>query len=294
MMNILVTGSKGFIGSNLLTWLKQMPDYRLLEFDQDNTHEELAQALREADYIIHLAGINRPQSVDEFTTGNVDLTAHICQHLIALGRPTPILLSSSIQADLDNPYGVSKRRAEAVLADYAARSGAAVTIFRLSNVFGKWCRPNYNSVVATFCHNIVHDLPITISDPARELDFIHIDDVVRSFIAELTADPAPGVHYRAAEPSHAATLGRLAELLQSFRRSRQSLQVADFSDPFIPKLYGTFLSYLKPDDFAYDLTPRIDSRGSLAEFVKSEPFGQIFVSRTKPGITRGKIGRAHV
>ena len=291
-MNILVTGSKGFIGSNLLVWLTERPQYRVLEFDKDNTWDELTQALPETDLVVHLAGINRPQTDDEFTAGNVELTAHICRQLIALGRAVSIILSSSIQAELDNPYGVSKRKAEEVVRDYAERSGATVVIFRLTNVFGKWCRPNYNSVVATFCHNIAHDLPITISDPARELDFIHVDDVMRCFLAEIEhLESAVGgsgaVIYREATPSHSVTLGRLAELIRSFRQSRQTLFVPDLGDPFVHKLYGTYLSYLEPDDFAYDLTQRTDPRGSLAEFVKSEPFGQIFVSRTKPGITRG-------
>lgn len=286
-MNVLVTGSKGFVGSNLVVWLNGLPDTRVFEFDQENTQEELAQALAEADYIVHLAGVNRPQSVDEFKTGNVDLTANICQQLLALGRSTPILLSSSIQAELDNPYGVSKRQAEEVLADYAQRSGARVVIFRLTNVYGKWSRPNYNSVVSTFCYNVANDLPISISDPAREIDFIHVDDVIRCFLAEVGVNAPGGVHYLDGKPSYPVTLGRLADLLRSFRHSRQSLLVPDFSDPFTHKLYSTFLSYLAPDDFAYNLTKRTDPRGSLAEFVKSPPFGQIFVSRTKPGITRG-------
>lgn len=286
-MNILVTGSNGFVGSNLVVWLKKIDGYRVLEFDIDNTDQELSDALTVADYIIHLAGVNRPQTEEEFKSGNVGLTERICQRLLAAGHSTPILLSSSIQAELDNPYGVSKRQAEAVLADYAQRSGARVVIFRLTNVFGKWCRPNYNSVVATFCHNIANDLPIAISDPSREIEFIHVDDVIRCFLEELKADGPAGVHYRAGRPSYPLSLGRLADLLRSFRSSRQSLIVPDFSDPFTHKLYGTFLSYLAPNDFAYDLTKRTDERGSLAEFVKSPPFGQIFVSRTKPGITRG-------
>jgi UDP-2-acetamido-2,6-beta-L-arabino-hexul-4-ose reductase len=286
-MNVLVTGSSGFVGRNLVSWLKKIEDYRVLEFDIDNTDQDLSDALTQADYIIHLAGVNRPQSEEEFKRGNVALTERICQQLLAAGRSTPILLSSSIQAELDNPYGVSKRQAEEVLADYAQRSGARVVIFRLTNVFGKWCRPNYNSVVATFCHNVANDLPIAISDPRREIEFIHVDDVIGCFWDELKVDGPSGVHYRAGRPSYPITLGRLADLLRSFRSSRQSLIVPDFSDPFTHKLYGTFLSYLAPNDFAYDLTMRTDERGSLAEFVKSRPFGQIFVSRTKPGITRG-------
>lgn len=285
-MKVLVTGSRGFIGQNLITWLQRLPDAEILEFDQQHTPQDLAERLAAADLIYHLAGVNRPQSVEEFRTGNVDLTAQMCDLLLQAGRATPIVLSSSIQAELDNPYGISKRQAEEVLADYARRSSARVVIFRLPNVFGKWCRPNYNSVVATFCHNIAHDLPITISDPAREVPLVHVDDVVRAFLSEIRGQES-GVRYREARPIHTVTLGRLAELIRSFRESRQSLVAPDFSDPFTHKLYGTFLSYLAPNDFAYDLTRRTDARGSLAEFIKSPPFGQIFVSRTGPGVTRG-------
>jgi UDP-2-acetamido-2,6-beta-L-arabino-hexul-4-ose reductase len=292
-MNVLVTGSNGFIGKNMVTWLGRLPDVRVLGFDQDNTPQELAEALAGADLVYHLAGVNRPDSEDEFRIGNVDLTAQICNRLLALGRATPIVLSSSIQAELDNAYGISKRQAEAVVVRYAETSGARGTIFRLKNVFGKWCRPNYNSVVATFCHNIAHDLPITISDPGRDLELVHVDDVVEAFISEIR-DQGSGIRsqeieagYKEVSPSYKITLGRLAELIRSFRASHQTLGVPDFSDAFIFKLYGAFLSYLAPDDFAYDLTRRTDPRGALAEFVKSEPFGQLFVSRTKPGITRG-------
>jgi len=306
-MNILVTGSNGFIGKNLIAWLGRLPEVRVLGFDQENTPQQLAEALAEADLVYHLAGVNRPQSEDEFQTGNVDLTAQVCDRLLALGKATPIVLSSSIQAEMDNPYGVSKRQAEEVITRYSEASGAHCVIFRLRNVFGKWCRPNYNSVVATFCHNIAHDLPITISDPARELELVHVDDVVEAFLSEIRnqesevrgqrtegeEQPAAvgrqpsAVGYREVVPSYKVTLGRLAELIRSFRASRQTLRVPDFSDAFTRKLYGTFLSYLESADFAYELTKRTDPRGSLAEFVKAEPFGQIFVSRTKPGITRG-------
>jgi UDP-2-acetamido-2,6-beta-L-arabino-hexul-4-ose reductase len=300
-MKIFVTGAQGFIGRNLLAWLAHMPEVQAVGFDRDNTPAELEAGLATADCVIHLAGVNRPETVDEFRTGNVDLTARIGDVLAANGRAVPILFASSTQAELDNPYGVSKRQAEAALAAYARRSGARVVVYRLTNVFGKWCRPNYNSVVATFCHNVAHDLPITISDPHKEVAFVHVDDVIRALWEEV-ARGAPGaagrgprpagqaageVVYREAGPVYPVTLGRLAELLHAFRRSRQTLVVPDFSDAFSHKLYGTFLSYLAPDDFAYDLTKRSDPRGSLAEFVKSPPFGQIFVSRTHPGITRG-------
>lgn len=313
-MNILVTGSNGFIGQNLITWLQRLPQVQMLEFDQEHTLADLKERLAAADLVYHLAGVNRPQTVEEFRAGNVDLTAQMCELLLQGGRATPIVLSSSIQAELDNPYGASKREAEQVLADYAARSGAPVAIFRLSNVFGKWCRPNYNSVVATFCHNIARDLSITISDPGREVPLVHVDDVVQAFLEageevrgqrpEVRGQRSapyrtpntehrspvtgpPSVSYYEARPVYTVTLGRLAELIRSFRASRQTLLAPDFGDPFVHKLYGAFLSYLEPDDFAYDLTQRTDPRGSLAEFIKSPGFGQIFVSRTKPGITRG-------
>lgn len=285
-MNILVTGSNGFIGKNLIAWLARLPEMRVLGFDQENTHDELDALLMRADIVYHLAGVNRPQSEDEFRKGNVNLTARLCDRLLTLGRATPIVFSSSIQATLDNSYGISKRQAEEVVLRYAADSGAYYAIYRLKNVFGKWCRPNYNSVVATFCHNISRDLPISISDPTRELELVYVDDVVEAFLSEISGQRSE-VRYREVTPSYKITLGRLAELIRSFRESRHSLLVPDFSDSLTRKLYGTFLSYLEPDDFAYDLTKRTDQRGTLAEFMKSEPFGQIFVSRTKPGITRG-------
>lgn len=315
-MNILVTGSNGFIGKNLITCLEQRPDVQVMTFNQEHSLADLAAHLATADLIYHLAGVNRPQSVEEFHAGNVGLTAQMADLLLQAGQATPIVLSSSIQAELDNPYGVSKRQAEQILADYSARSGVAVVIFRLSNIFGKWCQPNYNSVVATFCHNIAHDLPITISDPSREIPLVHADDVVRAFLeagegvsrqkTEIRGQTQSAsehsrpfiihhssliipksVSYYEATPIYTITLGRLAELIRSFRTSRQTLSTPDLSDPFIHKLYGTFLSYLAPDDFAYDLAQRTDPRGSLAEFIKSPAFGQIFVSRTKPGVTRG-------
>lgn len=287
-MKILITGAKGFIGRNLAMRLKLNAAYEVWEFDQDDSEVELETWLAAADFVFHLAGVNRPQVVDEFQTGNVDFTALVCAHLLASGRKTPLLLSSSIQAELDNPYGVSKREAENIVVRYAQESGAHAVIYRLTNVFGKWCRPNYNSVVATFCHNIAYGLPIMISDETRELELVHIDDVVEAFIRELgkiTLDGA--VVNRGVGPTYRVSLGQLADLLTTFRKMRQSLVVPDFRDAFTHKLYGTYLSYLEPNDFAYQLAQRCDPRGCLAEFVKADGFGQIFVSRTLPGITRG-------
>ena len=292
-MKVLVTGSKGFIGRNLIAHLRQRDDVQILGYDVNNTPEELDAWLTEADFVYHLAGVNRPKNEEEFFTGNVGFTRAICERLARRPEPPPVLLSSSIQAELDNPYGRSKRLAEEVLIAYAKETGAPVIIYRLTNVFGKWSRPNYNTVVATFCYNIAHDLPITISDPDRELNLIHTDDVVRHFIAELQRSEARSqgtggnVIWREVTPSYRVTLGRLADIIRSFRAMRDTLLMPDFNDPFIKKLYGMYLTYLDEDDFAYNLTQRCDDRGCLAEFIKSPHFGQIFVSRTKPGITRG-------
>jgi len=287
-MKILVTGANGFIGKNLLAVLRALrPDCRALPVDVDSAPDALADALATADFIFHLAGVNRPQSESEFQTGNADLTARICNRLLELKRPVPLVLSSSVQALLDNSYGLSKRKAEETVADYVCRSGARAAVYRLKNVFGKWCRPNYNSVVATFCHNIAHDLPVTISDPERELELVYIDDVVRHFLGNLDMAGQGGIEYPEIEPEYKIKLSDLAELVRSFRLMRRTLHVPDFSGEFARKLYGTYLTYLDQDDFAYDLEKKNDARGSLAEFVKSAPFGQIFISRTKPGITRG-------
>ena len=354
MQSILVTGSAGFIGRHLMEALGRRKDVRVIGYDIGNTQRELDTALAEADFIFHLAGVNRPQRPEEFKTGNADFTASICDSLTALGRKPTFVLSSSIQAELDNPYGLSKRQAEEVLQKWAegegkgprdhgplttgpgsgeeaegtqqrsevgdqrSEGGARAIIFRLKNVFGKWCRPNYNSVVATFCHNIAHDLPISISDPNKELELVYIDDVVAAFTAVLDEHPAdlrplpsdlrpppsdpcsvpPGpvvsgqwsrgpVAYGDIPRSFKTTLGVLADTIRSFRQSRQSLRLPSFADDFTRCLYATYLSHLEGPNFAYRLDLKTDNRGCLAEFMKSEHFGQIFVSRTKPGITRG-------
>ena len=231
--------------------------------------------------------MNRPKDVAEFRKGNSELTESLCARLVALGRAPKIVLSSSIQADLGNPYGESKRAAEESLRDYANQTGAAVVVHRLKNLFGKWCRPNYNSVTATFCHNIANNLPIQISDRENRVDLTYIDDVVQSFLAELV-DRRAGFRYAEALPSYNVRLGELADLIGSFKQSRSSLLLPDFSNPFVRALYATYLSYLPTDAFGYGLDIKTDPRGCLAEFIKQPAFGQIFVSRTKPGITRGQ------
>ncbi|BDG03438.1 polysaccharide biosynthesis C-terminal domain-containing protein [Anaeromyxobacter oryzae] len=286
-MKVLVTGAAGFLGKNLVAALRPRKDVEVLEADVATAADALEAALGVADVVFHLAGVNRPENVAEFATGNAGVTEAVCAALERKGRRPKIVLSSSIQAERDNPYGQSKRGAEEALEHFSARTGAECVVHRLKNLFGKWCRPNYNSVTATFCHNIAHDLPIQISDPGAVVDLTYVDDVVAAFLSELDAPPRSG--FRFAEPlvSHQVTLGELAETIRGFRAHRTTLRLPDFSSPFVRALYATYLSYVEPGEHGYQLDIKADTRGSLAEFLKSPCFGQIFISRTKPGITRG-------
>lgn len=287
-MKILVTGAQGFIGRHLVEALGRRDGVEVIGFDLGSDAGVLERGLCEAEFVFHLAGVNRPEKPEDFQTGNADFTVRLLERLAALNRRPCMVLSSSIQAALDNPYGKSKRGAELAMESYAREAGGGAVVFRLKNVFGKWCRPNYNSVTATFCHNIARDLPITISDPERVLELVYIDDVVKGFLDVLDHPPVRGaVEYREIPRVFEVKLGVLAEKLRMFRSARRTLRLPSFEDPFVRCLYATYLSYLPTDDFAYSLEPRHDPRGSLAEFMKSEQFGQIFVSRTRPGITRG-------
>lgn len=286
MLRVLVTGVKGFIGSNLAEWLDREPDIQVVGFDVDDSLESLAEAAKEVEVVFHLAGANRPIKVEEFRSVNVDLTQYLCESLkINLKKPK-VIFTSSIQATSNNDYGRSKMEAEEVLRCFAGETMCEVAIFRLPNVFGKWCRPNYNSVVATFCHNVARNLPITINDPSTELHLVYIDDVMRSFIDEIRVCD-DGFHYREVPLTYNCTVGTLAGYIHSFREMRVTPDIPDFSDKFIKKLYATYLSYVPELELSYPLASRTDPRGVLAEFVRSASGGQVFVSRTKPGITRG-------
>lgn len=286
-MKILVTGSAGFIGKHLVEALHRRSDIEVIEYDLCSPTDALELGLREADVIYHLAGVNRPQTLEEFKMGNADFTDWLCASLSALKRKPILVLSSSIQAAFNNPYGQSKKKAEIAVASWAEREQTRAIIFRLKNVFGKWCRPNYNSVIATFCNNIAHVLPIIISDDNREIEFVYIDDVVAALISCLDFESPKRCEYRDIQKYYRVTLGVLASKIRSFRDSRKSLMLPSFEDEFTRRLYATYLSYLPGSEFSYALEQRTDMRGSLAEFMKSAQFGQIFVSRTKPGITRG-------
>jgi UDP-2-acetamido-2,6-beta-L-arabino-hexul-4-ose reductase len=307
MKTILVTGSDGFMGRNLCVALRREPGFEVLEFDLPQTPEDLAKLAARADLVFHLAGVNRPKDEQEFTAGNADLTRQLCESLGQSSRRVPIVLSSSTQAELDNPYGRSKLAAEHALLDYQRRTGAPVFIYRFPNVFGKWSRPNYNTVVATFCHNIARGLPVQISNPANVIRFAYIDDIVREFLAiartenvesrklkveigKAEADPSSssspisGFNF---SPCYTITLGELHTLLVSFRDARAKSVVPDLSDPLTKYLYSTYLSFYDTQDFARPVDLKTDDRGWLFELIKSPHAGQIFVSRTRPGITRG-------
>jgi UDP-2-acetamido-2,6-beta-L-arabino-hexul-4-ose reductase len=287
----IVTGAKGFIGKNLVVGLRRA-QFEVAEVDRDSSLDDILAGVRGADVVFHLAGVNRPEHEGEFQTGNVGSVETLLAALDQVAatdegavRPL-IVLSSSAQAGFDNPYGRSKLAAEHALEAYALRTGAPAVIYRLPGVFGKWCQPNYNSVVATFCHHIAHDLPITISDAAHVVELVYIDDVVAQFMTHFDGRPA-GVARGEVLPAFTASLGELAERIRGFRAMRATLEVPDASDPFARRLLGTYTSYLLPGSLAYPLEQRTDARGTLAELLKSSHFGQMFVSRTHPGITRG-------
>ena len=294
-MNILVTGANGFVGRNLCSVLDRREGLSLLRFDIENTAAELHAALDQADVIFHLAGVNRPKDPKEFETGNTGLTQDICQYLMQKGRKPLLIITSSSQAALDNPYGISKRQAEEAVADYdkychsplhAPRS-PLTCIYRLPNVFGKGCRPNYNSAVATFCHNIAHDLEIKVNDPTVDMKLVYIDDVIEEFMRALAGNPTRAGEFCAVPVVHDVKLGQIVALLQAFKSSRTDLLVPNQGDGFTKKLYATYLSYLPTGKFSYPLKMNVDARGSFTEFLKTPDRGQVSVNISKPKITKG-------
>ncbi|MBT9138786.1 MAG: UDP-2-acetamido-2,6-beta-L-arabino-hexul-4-ose reductase [Syntrophomonadaceae bacterium] len=288
MNKVLVTGSNGFIGKNLVVRLKRCEDVEIMTFDIEDELSILVKYLKSADVVFHLAGVNRPEKVEEFETGNAGLTRTIVNILEKSERNVSVVLSSSIQATLDNPYGISKKQAEDMLLEYSEKNNAKIYIYRFPNVFGKWCRPNYNSVVATFCCNIGHGLDISISDVNKEIELVYIDDVIDEFLSVVSQKSGDkNKYYYKVKRTFRITLGELAEKIYQLRGMRKSLVVPDLSDDFMKCLHATYLSYLDKDDFSYKLDLKTDQRGSLAELIKSEHFGQIFVSTTHKGVIRG-------
>ena len=288
---ILITGSGGFVGRNLCETLKTAGCTELLCFEKGDTPETLAEYCRRAAFVVHLAGINRPKDPSEFYTGNAGLTETLLADLEAAGNKALVLVTSSTQAALDNDYGKSKLEAENAIFAHGEKNGSPVYVFRMEGVFGKWCRPNYNSVVATFCYNVAHGLPISVRDPAFALPLVYIDDVVQCILDAMdgkvmqdrSARPICHIH-----PVHETTLGHLDEVIQSFPESRKTLAVPELTPGSLEKkLYSTYLSYLPEDAFAYPLAMHCDARGSFTEILRTPDCGQFSVNILRPGIVKG-------
>ena len=298
-MNILVTGAKGFVGRNLVSQLHNIQsgkaknygvfsDMQVFEYDVDSDPCELDVYCKRADFVFNLAGVNRPKDQAEFMQGNFGFASALLDTLKKYNNSCPVMISSSTQAALDNPYGESKRAGENLLFDYARETGAPVLVYRFPNVFGKWCRPNYNSAVATFCNNIAHNLPIQVNDPSVMLHLVYVDDVVDELIAALSGNEHREGDYCVVPIVHTVTLGKIVDLLYSFREMSGNLQVPDLGDPFTKKLYSTYLSYFPKDKFSYPLKMNVDSRGSFTEIIRTPDRGQFSVNISKPGITKGQ------
>lgn len=286
-MKILVTGAKGFIGKNLIAELRNRKYDDIFEYDRDTDPPLLDEFCKEADFVFHLAGVNRPKEQSEFMEGNFGFTSDLLDSLKKYNNTCPVMISSSIQAELDNPYGESKKAGEDLLFSYGKETGAKVLVYRFPNVFGKWCRPNYNSAVATFCHNIAHDLPIQVNDPSVVMNLVYIDDVVNELINALEGNENKIGSFCEVPVAHTITLGEIVDLIYSFKNSREDRSVPNMSDEFAKKLYSTYLSYLPRDKFSYDLNMNVDQRGSFTEFIRTPDRGQVSVNISKPGITKG-------
>jgi len=285
-MRIVITGAAGFIGQNLSVRLVELKLGLVTGITRDTAEPAVASALEAADVVVHLAGVNRPVDPAEFAAGNTDMTVALCDILRRTGRPVPVIYSSSIQAELDNPYGRSKLAAEEALIRYGEETGSGVAILRLVNVFGKWCRPNYNSAVATFCHNIARNLPITVSNVEAPLRLVHIDAVVDA-ISTLIREGVLGRGQVAVSPIYDTTVGEVADAIRGFADSRRTLDVSRVGQGFLRALYSTYVSYLPPEEFSYALTRHEDPRGVFAEMLRTSDSGQFSFFSAHPGITRG-------
>lgn len=289
MMKYLVTGANGFIGRNLIAKLSEL-GHDVISFVRGDSLEDLKDALGNVDGVFHLAGENRPASISAFEDVNVGLTRTLVKLLADSGKRTPLIFASSTQAVFDNPYGVSKRLAEAAVEGLANNMGVTVSIYRLPGVFGKWCRPNYNSVVASFCFNLANDLPIQVNDPSSVLKLVYVDDVVTSFIKtmqEMCLGTLQGVVYPELSPVYEATVGALGEQLKSFQNCRSSLEIERVGTGFLRALYSTYVSYLPKEKFVYDVPIYGDERGVFVEMLKTPDTGQLSFFTLYPGITRG-------
>ena len=285
-MRILVTGAHGFIGKNLTIRLGELDGFETFAFGRGQTIEEMRHLVGEADAVVHLAGENRPVDPAAFQEVNEELTAALCDAIRATGRSVPLIFTSSTQAEEDHPYGSSKRAGEQAIEALAQDISASCTIFRLPNVFGKWCRPDYNSVVATFCHNISRGLPIRVDDPAVQMRLVYIDDVVDTFLSVLRA-PQAGLNRRTVTPEYGITVGELGEQIRAFPDSRKTLVSERVGKGLTRALYATYISYLPADAFAYEVPVFGDQRGVFVEMLKTPDCGQFSFFTAHPGVTRG-------
>ncbi len=285
-MKVLITGADGFVGKNLRVAVGERESFDVLPITRVSSAAELVDAVAMADAVVHLAGVNRPQDTAEFVTGNANFTATLCAALLKTGRAIPVAFASSIQAERDNPYGTSKRVAEDHLRRYGEASGAAVALYRLANVFGKWSRPNYNSAVATFCHNIARGLPIQINDPTAEVRLVYIDDVVAELLRFL-GEPGQGVRFAQAEPVYVTSVGELARQIEAFGDVRSSLVTQRVGTGLVRALYATYVSFLPLEAFSYGVPKYGDARGVFVEMLKTPDCGQFSFFTAHPGITRG-------
>tara|TARA_B100001939_G_scaffold346307_1_gene364811 strand:- start:313 stop:1422 length:1110 start_codon:yes stop_codon:yes gene_type:complete len=286
-MNILVTGAAGFIGKNLIIRLRELNGITVNTFFRNESDVSLKEKLKDADAVVHLAGENRPENPEDFDTGNVRLTDSICELMSQLDVPPSLLFTSSTQVNLNNPYGQSKKSAEITVENYSKATGAAVAIYRLPGVFGKWCKPNYNSVVATFCNNIANEEPIRIDDPSQMLDLVYIDDVIDSFLAWLKNPPSSKTQFKTIDSVHNISVGELARQIQEFADSRMSLISDRVGSGFLRALYSTYVSYLPSNKFKYTIPSHSDERGVFVEMLKTKDSGQLSFFTAHPGITRG-------
>ena len=286
-MKILVTGAKGFIGKNLITELRNRKYTNIYEYDIESSLNDLDEYAKDCNFVFHLAGVNRPKDPKEFLEGNFGLTSVLLEKLKKYNNDSSILLSSSIQAELKNPYGISKKAGEDLLFKYSEETNAKVLVYRFQNVFGKWCKPNYNSAVATFSYNIANDLPITINDREVVMNLIYIDDLINELLNALNGKENQKNNFCYVEPVHIVKLGEIVDLLYTFKESRHSLSIPNTENSFTRKLYASYLSYLPKHNFSYDLKMNIDHRGSFTEFIKTPDRGQVSINISKPGIVKG-------
>ena len=287
MTKILITGASGFIGKNLAAELKNQGYTELLLFNRSNSLKDLEDYTKQCDFVYHLAGVNRPKKEEEFMEGNYDLTSNLLKLLKKNNNTSPVLMTSSIQAEKDNAYGRSKKAGEDLLFKYSQETASKAYVYRMPNVFGKWSKPNYNTVVATYCYNIARDIEIQVNNPEAELSLTYIDDVLLEFINALKGNPTKQVNFCEIPVVYSTKLGNLANTIKSFKESRKNLTVPNMVDELTKKLYSTYLSFLPETDFAYDLKMNTDNRGSFTEFLRTPDRGQVSVNISKPGITKG-------